>query len=89
MKLLLSVLDDRAAGRVADALVAGGFGVTRINTHGGFLRKGNATLLVGVEDHQVGGAIGVMRAAYGHGAPPSDAPTGPVFVLDVDDSVRL
>ena len=89
MKLLLAVLDDRAAGRVADALVAGGFGVTRIDTHGGFLRKGNATLLVGVEEERVASALGVMRAAYGHGAPPTDAPTGPVFVLDVDDSLRL
>lgn len=89
MKLLLSVLDDRAAGRVADALIAGGFGVTRIDTHGGFLRRGNATLLVGVEDGRVEGAIGVMRAAYGHGAPPADGPTGPVFVLDVDGMVRV
>ena len=89
MKLLLSVLDDRAAGRVADALVAGGFGVTRITTHGGFLRKGNATLLVGVEDHQVGGAIGVMQAAYGHGAPAADRLTGPEFVLDLDGVVRV
>jgi uncharacterized protein YaaQ len=89
VKLLISVLDDRAAGRVADALIAGGFGVTRINTHGGFLRKGNATLLVGVEDERVAGALGVMRAAYGHGAPPTDAPTGPVFVLDVDGVARV
>jgi uncharacterized protein YaaQ len=89
MKLLLSVLDDRAAGRVADALVAGGFGVTRIDTHGAFLRRGNATLLVGVEDGRVDGAIGVMRAAYSHGARPTEAPTGPVFVLDVDTMLRV
>jgi uncharacterized protein YaaQ len=89
VKLLLSVLEDRAAGRVADALVAGGFGVTRIDTHGAFLRRGNATLLVGVEDGRVDGALGVMRAAYGHGTSPPDAPTGPVFVLDVDAMLRV
>lgn len=90
MKMLLSILDDRSAGRVVDALVACRYGVTRINTHGGFLKRGNATLLVGVEDHQVDAAINVMRAAYAHeGAPRADAPTGPVFVLAADQLVRM
>jgi uncharacterized protein YaaQ len=90
MKLLLSILDDRSAGRVVDALVACRYGVTRINTQGGFLKRGNATLLVGVEDYQVDDAIAVMRAAYGQGgAPGADAPTGPVFVLATDQLVRM
>jgi uncharacterized protein YaaQ len=90
MKVLLSILDDRSAGRVVDALVACRYGVTRINTHGGFLRRGNATLLVGVEDHQVDDAIEVMRAAYGHGgAPKAETPSGPVFVLATDRLVRM
>jgi uncharacterized protein YaaQ len=41
VKLLLAVLEATAADRVAEALVAGGFGVTRIDTVGGFLRRGN------------------------------------------------
>jgi uncharacterized protein YaaQ len=82
MKLLLSILDDRAASRVADALVAKRYGVTRINTVGGFLKRGNATLLVGVEDAQVDEAIQVMRQAYGHAG---DGQAGPVFVLPVAD----
>jgi uncharacterized protein YaaQ len=89
MKLLLSVLEDRSAGRVADALVASGFGVTRIGTVGGFLRRGNATLLVGVEEERVSGAIEVMRAAYGRGTPSTDQATGPVFVLNVGDVQRV
>ena len=87
MKLLLSILDDRSAGRVADALVAKRYGVTRINTVGGFLKRGNATLLVGVEDEQVDEALQVMREAYGRGS--SDANAGPVFVVPVATDVRM
>lgn len=89
MKLLLSILDDRAAGRVADALVAKRYGVTRINTVGGFLKRGNATLLVGVDEEHVDDAISVMRSAYGQSPQPSETPTGPVFVLGVEHSERI
>ena len=89
MKLLLSILDDRSAGRVADALVAKRFGVTRINTVGGFLKRGNATLLVGVEDDQVDEAVALMRAAYGHSSAGGDSPTGPVFIMGVDQLERM
>lgn len=90
MKLLLSVVEDRAAGRVVDALVAGGFGVTRIDTAGGFFRRGNATLLVGADEERVDAAIAVMRAAYPTRAAASDGdPGGPLFVLDVASFARV
>ena len=87
MKLLLSILDDRSAGRVADALVAKRYGVTRINTVGGFLKRGNATLLVGVEDEQVDEALALMREAYGGSG--ADPMAGPVFVVPVDKNLRM
>jgi uncharacterized protein YaaQ len=89
VKLLLSILDDRSAGRVADALVAKRFGVTRINTVGGFLKRGNATLLVGVDDNQVDEAIALMREAYGQRSGGGDSSTGPVFILAADQLERM
>lgn len=89
MKLLVSVVDGRAAGRVSDALVAGGFGVTRLETEGGFLRRGNATLLVGVEDERVDAAVELMRAAWRGRSSNADASGGPVFVLGVDALARV
>lgn len=88
MKLLLSILDDRSAGRVTDALVAKRYGVTRINTVGGFLKRGNATLLVGVDDDQVDAAVGLMREAYG-GRSSGDSPSGPVFIMNVEQIERM
>jgi uncharacterized protein YaaQ len=90
VKLLVSVLDHRAARRVADALVERRYGVTRIDTVGGFLKRGNATLLVGVEDADVDDALAVMRAA--HGTMPTDGSpgsSGPVFVLGVAGTARM
>jgi uncharacterized protein YaaQ len=53
MQLIFAVVQDQDAGRVVDALVAKEYRVTRINTHGGFLKRGNATLLIGAEDEDV------------------------------------
>ncbi|MBI3979630.1 MAG: cyclic-di-AMP receptor [Chloroflexi bacterium] len=85
MRLLIAVVEDNAAGKIVDALVAGAIGVTRLATTGGFLRRGNTTLLVGVEDDQVDRALAIMREAYG----PRPEPSGPVFVLPVGQTVRV
>ncbi len=87
MKLLFSIVEDRVAGKIVDALTRRRFGVTRIDTVGGFLRRGNATLLIGVEDDQIDEAIAVMREAVPE-RPVPDA-RGPIFVLRVDQSERM
>ena len=38
-----------------------GFGVTKLATTGGFLRAGNTTLLVGVDDDKFEGAMAVIE----------------------------
>lgn len=53
MKLAVFVVDDSKADASVDVLVAQGFRVTRLASTGGFLRRGNTTLLVGLEDHEV------------------------------------
>lgn len=63
MKLLVFVTDDAHADATVDALVEQGFRVTRLATTGGFLRRGNTTLLVGVEDHLVDQANALVKAA--------------------------
>lgn len=50
MKLLLAIVQDTDAGRLQNALTERGFGVTKLSSTGGFLRRGNTTLLIGIED---------------------------------------
>lgn len=92
MKLILAVVQDQDAGPISDALVAKEHRVTRINTYGGFLKRGNATLLIGVEDEQVLPVIDVIREfavpreADGDGV---SIGAGTIFVLGVRDYVRV
>ena len=82
MKLVLGILSSPDADQVTEALLAADYRATRINTAGGFLRRGNATLLVGVSEDQVQDVIGIFKAKAGSGSEDSaDEGTGVVFVL--------
>jgi len=62
MKLITAIVRDEDAGKLTNALVARGFRSTRFQSHGGFLRARNSTILVGVEDHKLEDALQVIRA---------------------------
>ena len=61
MKLIIAIVQDEDASRLVSSLMNEGFGVTKLATTGGFLRAGNTTLLVGVEDERFEGAMGVIE----------------------------
>ncbi len=52
MKVIIAIVRDVDDERVIERLVAGNYRVTRVASTGGFLRRGNVTLLVGVESGQ-------------------------------------
>ena len=62
MKLILAIVQNEDAGGLLDALSQKGFRSTRMNTAGGFLKESNATVVLGVEDHQVDEVLSVIRA---------------------------
>ena len=82
MKLVVAIVQDKDAGPVVDALVQREYRSTRINTQGGFLRRGNATLLIGVEDEQADDVLALVRENARAGG-------GTLFVLDVARFVRV
>ncbi len=61
-RLVLAVVSNDDANPVQAALVGDEFRVTRINTSGGFLRRGNVTLLIGVAEREVLSVIEIIRA---------------------------
>ncbi len=61
MKLVLSIVQSDDAGRLVEALTRAGYRATTISTTGGFLRQGNATILVGVEDDRVPHVLQLVR----------------------------
>lgn len=62
MKLIIAIVQDKDSNRLSHALIKAGFRATKLASTGGFLRAGNTTFLIGVEDHQVQPALDVIRA---------------------------
>lgn len=86
MKLVWAVVQSEDAGNAVKALLAKGYRATRINTVGGLLKRGNVTLLTGVEAEQVDDVISILRQHCQARQPSKDAPApharAVVFVLD-------
>jgi len=61
MKLVLAIVQAEDAPILSDAIVARGYRATRINTVGGFLRKGNVTILMGVEERELPAVLSIIR----------------------------
>lgn len=53
MKLLIAIVQDNDVNLLMDDLVENKFSVTKLATTGGFLREGNTTLLLGVDENKV------------------------------------
>lgn len=88
MKMLLMIVADTEAEAVMTKLVENEFRVTQVASTGGFLRRGNSTMMVGTEDHRVEEAIDLVRSAC---APPEreGRRRATIFVLDVDEFKQL
>lgn len=60
MKLIFAIVHDRDRHKLSDRLVKDGFRFTQLASTGGFLREGNTTFLIGVEDGLVDAALQVV-----------------------------
>ncbi len=61
MKLIIAIVQDEDASRLVSNLMNEGYSVTKLATTGGFLRSGNTTLLLGVDDSKFDGAMAVIE----------------------------
>ncbi len=85
MKLVISIVHRDDAEGLLSALMEKGYRATKISTTGGFLREGNATILVGVEEDRVPDVLDIIkcnchtRTQYVTPLPPVNAP-GEVYI---------
>jgi uncharacterized protein YaaQ len=87
MKLLVVIIRTEDKENVLNALIEAGFGVTHIASTGGFLRKGNATLLIAMEENRVDEAMDVIRDAA---SPPGDNQRrATIFVVNLEAFEKL
>lgn len=96
MKLLVAVVQDADAAALMERLVERGLRATKLASTGGFLRQGNTTLLIGVEDSQVEQALECLRQVCQHRrqrlpgvAGEVEVGAATVFVVDVERFERV
>ena len=63
MKLIVAIVQAYDTDPLLRSVTSAGFRVTRIQSTGGFLRAGNSTVLMGVEDDRVRECLGLIRAS--------------------------
>jgi uncharacterized protein YaaQ len=95
-KLIIAVVQNEDADAVVDALLEDEFRATRLASTGGFLRRGNTTLMIGAEEEQVDQVLGLIKQHAHAGAQAQtqtqqqSAPAAAtVFVLDLEEYQRL
>jgi len=82
MKLIITIIHERDRNKVSEALLQAGHKFTKLASTGGFLRDGNVTLLIGVEDDALEETLGIIqenckaREQYVSLPPPDVMPAG-------------
>jgi uncharacterized protein YaaQ len=100
VKLVVAVVYNQSAEAITDALLAAGFRTTRLASTGGFLREGNTTIIMGLEDEDVEPALAILRSGAQTPASRKAAAVaqqnnkpqlgrGAVFVLPLEEAIHL
>ncbi len=61
MKMIIAVVQVKDSSRLQDALVEKNYRATKLATTGGFLKAGNTTFMIGVEDAQIDEVMDIIR----------------------------
>jgi len=87
MKLIIAILRDSDSDAVSHGLTSTDLRVTQVASTGGFLRRGNTTLLIGLEDEQVEGALDIIRKNCGPAQ--EGEKRASIFVVKVDQYIHF
>ncbi|MDF7627142.1 cyclic-di-AMP receptor [Leuconostocaceae bacterium ESL0723] len=61
MKLLTAIVQDKDATKLSNAWVKANIRATRLSTSGGFLRSGNTTFILAIEDDRVQEVLDIIK----------------------------
>lgn len=87
MKLMMIIIQDKDSDRVIEALIKDGHSVTRMASTGGFLRQGNVTLMVGVEQNRIEKVVSLLRNHCSSTAVNLHSAT--LFVMDMPEYLKV
>ncbi len=61
MKMIVAIVQAKDSSRLRKAFTAENIQVTQLSTTGGFLREGNSTFLIGIQDERVQDVLDVIK----------------------------
>jgi uncharacterized protein YaaQ len=61
MKLIMAIVQDKDSNRLANEFIDANIRATKLSSTGGFLKAGNSTFIIGIEDERVEEALGLIK----------------------------
>lgn len=63
MKMIIAIVQDKDSNNLSNAFVEADVRATKLATTGGFLRSGNTTFMIGIEDERVAEVLALIKHA--------------------------
>lgn len=61
MKLIMAIVQDKDSNRLANEFIDANIRATKLSSTGGFLKDGNSTFIIGIEDDRVQDALELIK----------------------------
>jgi len=61
MKLIMAIIQDNDSNRLANEFIDANIRATKLSSTGGFLKAGNSTFIIGIEDDRVQDALELIK----------------------------
>lgn len=61
MKLIMAIVQDKDSNRLANEFIDANIRATKLSSTGGFLKAGNSTFIIGIEDDRVQDALEFIK----------------------------
>lgn len=94
MKLVIAIIQDDYISKVLKSLMAEKIRTTKLSSTGGFLKSGNTTLLIGVENDKLDNIVEMIRkqcksTKVKDGDSEITVGGANLFIMDIDQYIRI
>ncbi|MBU5437059.1 cyclic-di-AMP receptor [Tissierella sp. MSJ-40] len=94
MKLIIAIVQDEQTPKVVKSLMSNKYRTTKLSSTGGFLKSGNTTLLIGVENEEVNDVIDLIKEEctskkIKNGNKEVTVGGANIFVMDIDQYKKI
>lgn len=61
MKLIMAIIQDKDSNRLSNEFIDANIRATKLSSTGGFLKSGNSTFIVGIDDERVDEVLDIIK----------------------------